>query len=79
VNLRGRFRSLKFRIGAHGNPAYDALKSQDGLSVTVLRETENWSFEECFRVVDFEEFGATRFDPDAFGGTDPRDEPSRED
>lgn len=70
---RGRSRTLKFRIGTHGNPAYDALKNLDGIALNILKEQEFNCFEEYYIIVNFEEFGATPFNPDAHGPMDPRD------
>lgn len=70
MQLRGRLRKLKFRIGVNGNPAYDALKNSP--SCRIWSEDPYNCFEEYFVVVEFEDFGATPFNPEDFAA-DPRD------
>ncbi|MEN6549899.1 MAG: hypothetical protein ABFE07_27975 [Armatimonadia bacterium] len=75
MQLRGRLRKLKFRIGLGGNPAYDALKNS--ASCCIWSEDTYNCFEEYFVVVEFEDFGRTPFNPADYT-SDPRDQGSAE-
>jgi len=60
----GRKRCLRFRIGAGGNAAYEALLD-DPLCKVIKEQTYN-SFEEFFITVWFEDMNLTPFSADKF-------------
>jgi hypothetical protein len=64
MRLRGNQRCLKFRIGANGNVAYEALLSDPFCEVT--KEHIYNSYEEVFLLVWFIDFGQEKFDPNKY-------------
>jgi len=60
----GTHRCLKFRIGALGNAAYEALMSDPFCEVT--KDHVFNSFEEVFVIVWFIDFGEKPFDPETY-------------
>jgi hypothetical protein len=64
MRMLGRKRCLKFRVGANGSAAYEALI--DNPLCKVINQVTYNSFEEFFIVVWFEDMNMEPFDPGKF-------------